>query len=78
MVRTRLSRPYYYFGSFSITLPVAGVFLRECTHCSLLYKSAVPNRTDLAKIMSDDATDVWRPKSGTHPALAWVLPYLQG
>lgn len=78
MVRTRLSRPYYYFGSFSIALPDAGVFLRECTHCSLLYKSAVPDRTDLAKIMSDGATDVWRPKSGTHPALAWVLPYLQG
>lgn len=76
--QAKLSRSNYYFGPFAIPLPDAGVFLRECTNCSLLYKSAVPDRTDLAKIMSDGATDVWRSKSGVHPALAWVLPYLQG
>lgn len=78
MDRAKLSRQNYYFGVFSIPLPDAGVFLRECTHCSLLYKSAAPDRTDLANIMSDGATDVWRPKSGVHPALSWVLPYLDG
>lgn len=76
--RAKLDRPYYFFGTFSIPLPEAGVFLRECTNCSLLYKSSVPDRIDLAKVMSDGATDVWRPKSGVHPALAWVLPYLEG
>ena len=76
--RAKLSRQNYYFGTFIIPLPVTGVFLRECSNCSLLYKSAVPDRTDLAKIMADSANDVWRPKSGIHPALAWVLPYLQG
>lgn len=74
--RAKLSRQSYYFGVFSIPLPDAGVFLRECTLCTLLYKSAAPDRADLAKIMSDGATDVWRPKSGVHPALSWVLPYL--
>ena len=76
--RAKLSRLNYFFGSFSIPLPEAGVFLCECIHCSLLYKTAVPNRMDLAKIMSDAATDVWRPKSGIHPALSWILPYLNG
>ncbi|MDP2143557.1 MAG: class I SAM-dependent methyltransferase [Gallionella sp.] len=74
--RAKLSRQSYYFGPYSISLPDSGVFLRECTSCSLLYKNAVPNRMDLAKIMSGGATDVWRPKSGPHPALDWILPYL--
>jgi hypothetical protein len=74
--RAQLSRPYYIFGTFSIPLPDGGVFLRECIHCSLLYKSAVPDQTDLAKIMSGAATSVWRQKYGIHPALAWIMPYL--
>lgn len=76
--RAKLGRPSYYFGSLCIPLPDAGVFLRECSECSLLYKSKVPDLDDFAEIMAAAANDVWRPKPGTHPALAWVLPYLQG
>jgi hypothetical protein len=78
VVRAKLSRPYYFFGTFSILLPEAGVHLCECVNCSLLYKDAVPSRSDLARIMSAVAADVWRPKSGIHPALVWILPYLHG
>lgn len=76
--RAKLSRPYYFFGSFSIALPDAGVFLRECPNCSLLYKSSVPSRSDMAKIMSEGATAVWQSKSGKHPALTWLLHFLNG
>lgn len=76
--RAKLSRANYIFGKFSIPLPEEGILLRECTNCTLLYKSSVPNKIDLARIMSGVATDVWRKKSGTHPALSWILPYLDG
>lgn len=76
--RAKLSRPYYFFGIFKIPLSEDGVFLRECTNCSLLYKSSVPDRIDMAKIMSGAATGVWRQKLGIHPAVAWIMPYLEG
>jgi hypothetical protein len=74
--RAKLQRPSYFFGMYSMPLPGVGVSLRECVDCSLLYKSAVPSRYDLLKIMSASATSVWRPKRGPHPGVGWVTTYL--
>jgi 2-polyprenyl-3-methyl-5-hydroxy-6-metoxy-1,4-benzoquinol methylase len=65
----------YFFGEFCIPLPDSGVFLLECTNCSLLFKSSVPNRVDLTNVISIAATKVWHPKNGIHPAVELVKPY---
>jgi hypothetical protein len=75
--RSKLTRTNYYFGKFAICLPNEGVYLCECTKCSLLFKSAVPTKEFFSKVMSESATHVWQPKLGVHPALDLVLPYLK-
>lgn len=74
----KLTRANYFFGKYIIPLPEGGVFLRQCKRCSLLFKSAIPDRAEFARVMLLAASDVWRSKSGTHPALDWVLPYVIG
>ncbi|NOT98137.1 MAG: hypothetical protein HOO97_03470, partial [Sideroxydans sp.] len=75
--RDKLTRANYFFGVFCIPLPSEGVYLLECTVCSLLFKSAVPSQESLSIVMAGGATAVWQSKSGVHPALAWVLPHLK-
>lgn len=75
-VRAGLSRKSYFFGEFEIPLPYSGVFLLECTNCTLLFKSSIPKRVELMKIMSIAATKVWQAKKGIHPAIEFLHPYL--
>lgn len=76
--RAFLRRANYYFAQFEIPLPPRGVSLLECRNCAILFKSAVPAPQSLDVIMSNGATDVWRPKAGAHPALPMMRPYLEG
>jgi len=73
----QLTRQNYFFGDFIIPLPREGIYLCECTNCSLLFKSMVPKPDDLTEIMSREATGVWKSKTGTHPALSRIRPYLK-
>ena len=75
--RSALRRANYYFAQFEISLPSGGVSLLECRNCSMLFKSAVPTAEACDTVMSGGATDVWRPKSGEHPALSMMQPYLK-
>jgi len=74
--KARLQRHSYHFGQFCIALPEGGIELRECGRCALLFKALVPSRADINRVLSAGATDVWRPKTGLHPALAWIGPHL--
>ena len=74
--RAQLERSSYYFGHFRVPLPPEGVWLRECADCALLFKSRIPSRDGLAKLLSSSGHDVWRPKKGVHPALGMIEPYL--
>ncbi len=76
-VKAKLSRPSYFFGELDIPLPVSGVFLIECSNCSLLFKSSIPNQVDFRKVMSLEAKKVWRPKKGVHPAIELIKPYFK-
>src|SRR5690606_26620586 len=76
--RSVLRRPSYYFARFEIPLPRTGVALLECRHCSLLFKSATPTAESCDAVMLNGATDVWRPKTGEHPALPMMRPYMEG
>lgn len=76
--RSVLRRPSYYFARFEIPLPRTGVALLECRHCSLLFKSATPTAQSCDAVMLNGATDVWRPKTGEHPALPMMRPYMEG
>lgn len=75
--RAELARSSYSFGPFRIPLPSCGVQLRECLVCSLLFKNAVPESEGLAKVLSSAARNVWRPKQGVHPAVAWLEPHIR-
>lgn len=74
--RSTLRRANYYFAQFEIPLPPRGVALLECRSCSLLFKSAVPTAEACDKVMLSGATDVWQPKTGEHPALPMMRPYI--
>ncbi len=75
--RSALRRPGYHFGRLEIPLPSGGVALLECGRCSMLFKSKVPTAEACDRVMSSGATDVWRPKTGEHPALSMMRPYLE-
>jgi len=74
-VKTKLSRPSYFFGDLEIPLPESGVFLLECSNCSLLFKSFIPNQEDFMRVMSLSAKKVWHPKKGVHPAVELIKPF---
>jgi len=77
-IRDNLHREHYYFGNCQIALPRDGVSLLECPNCSLLFKSAMPTLADLGRVMAASATEVWREKTGEHPALAMMRPLIGG
>lgn len=76
--RASLRRQSYCFAQFEIPLPAQGVALLECRTCSMLFKSAVPAPESLDEVMLGGAADVWRPKTGEHPALPMMRPHIAG
>lgn len=76
VVRARLRRRSYTFGPFVIPLPALGLRLLSCERCNLLFKSEVPDAENFGRIMQEAAAQVWRPKTGDHPAIAPMLRHL--
>jgi SAM-dependent methyltransferase len=74
--RSKLSRSSYFFGNFEIPIPDSGVILRECTNCSLLYKSSVPTKIAISEIMSLAATKVWQSKKGIDSSVEFIQPFI--
>lgn len=74
-VKGALQRTHYRFGRSIIPLPSEGIALLECQSCTLLYKGAVPRPDSLAHILSEEAVNEWRSKSGDHPSIAQLIPF---
>jgi SAM-dependent methyltransferase len=57
--RGLLGGQHYVFASIEIPYPKAGIHLRECENCGIVFKNVVPNRQFLRRVLSSNYQDIW-------------------
>lgn len=72
-----LQRRQYQFGQSLIPIPDSGVTLRECQHCTLLFKTLVPTAESLGAILRAEAANEWKEKTGDHPSKVHLLELIR-